>query len=210
MLKNATNCTILQKTVYSWGMEKKESHTSLLELFLTFAKIGAVTFGGGYAMLPILERELSDKKKWTTSDDLLDYYAISQVTPGVIAVNVSTFIGNKLRGAIGGIVATLGVVTPSILIITLIALCISNFSDIVWVQKALRGINISVAALLTYSVFNFAKKAVKGALPLFFLLLAFIAVYFFNVGSVIVIVIGAILGIVITHFNARLLGGKNA
>ena len=189
---------------------KKSKLSALLELYLTFAKIGAVTFGGGYAMLPILERELADKKGWTTSDDLLDYYAISQITPGVIAVNVSTFIGNKLCGTAGGIIATLGVVTPSIIIITLIALGISNFSSIIWVQKALKGINISVAALLTYSVFNFAKKAIKGAIPLLILLAAFIAVFFFNITSVFVILSGAALGIIITHFNARLLGGKNA
>ena len=158
-------------------------------------------------MLPILERELVDKKGWTTADDLLDYYAISQVTPGIIAVNVSTFIGYKKAGNAGGIVATLGVVCPSIIIITIIALCIANFSDIIWVQKALKGINIS---LLTYSVFNFAKKSVKGALPLLILLASFIAVFVFNVTSVFVIIAGAILGIVITHFNAKLLGGKNA
>ena len=193
-------------------METKQSLTlaTLLELFLTFCKIGAVTFGGGYAMLPILERELATKKGWTTADDLLDYYAISQVTPGVIAVNVSTFIGNKKAGAIGGIVATLGVVTPSIIIITLIALCIANFNDIIWVQKALKGINIAVASLLTYSVFNFAKKSIRSALALIILLAAFIAVFVFNVGSVIVIIAGAVLGVVISHYNAALLGGKNA
>ena len=182
--------------------ETKSNKASVLaELFFTFAKIGAVTFGGGYAM--ILERELADKKKWTTSDDLLDYYAISQVTPGVIAVNVSTFIGNKRAGVAGGIVATAGIVFPSLVIITLIALCISNFSDIVWVQKALRGINVAVASLLTYSVFNFAKKSVKGAISLLILLLSFLSIFVFNVASVAVIVSGAVLGIVISYFKAK-------
>lgn len=184
--------------------ETKSNKASVLaELFFTFAKIGAVTFGGGYAMLPILERELADKKKWTTSDDLLDYYAISQVTPGVIAVNVSTFIGNKRAGVAGGIVATAGIVFPSLVIITLIALCISNFSDIVWVQKALKGINVAVASLLTYSVFNFAKKSVKGAISLLILLLSFLSIFVFNVASVAVIVSGAVLGIVISYFKAK-------
>ena len=184
--------------------ETKSNKVSVLaDLFFTFAKIGAVTFGGGYAMLPILERELADKKKWTTSDDLLDYYAISQVTPGVIAVNVSTFIGNKRAGVAGGIVATAGIVFPSLVIITLIALCISNFSDIVWVQKALKGINVAVASLLTYSVFNFAKKSVKGAISLLILLLSFLSIFVFNVASVAVIVSGAVLGIVISYFKAK-------
>lgn len=182
---------------------KSNKASVLVELFLTFAKIGSVTFGGGYAMLPILERELADKKKWTTSDDLLDYYAISQVTPGVIAVNVSTFIGNKRAGVAGGIIATAGMVFPSLVIITLIALCISNFSDIVLVQKALKGINVAVASLLTYSVFNFAKKSVKGSLSLVILLLSFLSIFVFNVASVAVIVAGAILGIVISYFKAK-------
>ena len=182
---------------------KSNKASVLADLFLTFAKIGAVTFGGGYAMLPILERELADKKKWTTGDDLLDYYAISQVTPGVIAVNVSTFIGNKRAGVAGGIVATAGIVFPSLVIITLIALCISNFSDIVWVQKALKGINVAVASLLTYSVFNFAKKSVKGAISLIILLLSFLSIFVFNVASVAVIVAGALLGIVISYLGAK-------
>jgi len=93
----------------------------LLDLFLTFARIGGLTFGGGYAMLPILQREVVEKKKWTTEEELMDYYAIGQCTPGVIAVNTATFVGQGLAGPIGGIVATLGVVFPSLIIITVIA-----------------------------------------------------------------------------------------
>ena len=92
----------------------------LLDLFLTFARIGGLTFGGGYAMLPILQREVVEKKKWTTEEELMDYYAIGQCTPGVIAVNTATFVGQGLAGPIGGIVATLGVVFPSLIIITVI------------------------------------------------------------------------------------------
>ena len=101
----------------------------MLEMFLTFAKIGAVTFGGGYAMLPILEREIVEKHKWATSQELLDYFAIGQCTPGVIAVNTATFIGYRNKGIIGGITTTLAVVTPSVVIITIIALFIQNFLD---------------------------------------------------------------------------------
>ena len=90
-------------------------------IFLAFAKVGAMTFGGGYAMIPILERELIDKRGWATNEELMDYYAVGQCTPGIIAVNTATFIGNKLLGTIGGIIATLGMVFPSLVIITVIA-----------------------------------------------------------------------------------------
>lgn len=176
----------------------------LLELYITFFKIGAVTFGGGYAMLPILERELADKKKWTTGEELLDYYAVSQVTPGIIAVNVATFVGCRLRGIPGALAATAGIVSPSILIITIIAEFISNFESIAWVQKALGGINVAVTALLTYAVFNFAKKSIKKWWGAIFYAASFSALFFFGVPSVVVIVFAAAAGIVI----GRLSGGK--
>src|SRR5574344_1456379 len=169
----------------------------LLDLYWTFFKIGSITFGGGLAMLPILERELSEKRHWTTNEELLDYYAIGQSTPGVIAVNVSTFIGYKRAGIIGGIVGTAGIVTPSIIVITLIAQFISNFEEIVWVQKAMRGINVAVAALLTYAVFGFAKKTVKNWWSAVFYVGAFSAIFFFNVNSLIVIASAAAGGIII-------------
>ena len=100
------------------------------DLFLTFAKIGVCTFGGGYAMLPILQRELVEKRGWATEEELSDYFAIGQCTPGVIAVNTATFIGYRYKGLAGGILATLGVISPSILIISVIAVCLSNFADI--------------------------------------------------------------------------------
>lgn len=175
----------------------------LFELYFTFFKIGAVTFGGGYAMLPILERELAIKKKWVTSEDLLDYYAIAQVTPGIIAVNVATFVGVKQKGIKGGIFATLGIICPSIIIISLISLFISNFQDIIWVQKALSGINVAVAALLTYAVFNFAKKSVKNWWSLILYALAFCAVYFLKVSSVLVVIVSAVIGIIIHVISTR-------
>lgn len=176
----------------------------LLKLYLVFFKIGAVTFGGGYAMLPMLERELIEKRHWTTSDDLLDYYAISQVTPGVIAVNVSTFVGYKRHGILGGMCATAGIVSPSIIIITLIALFISNFQDIVWVQKALAGINVAVAALLTVAVCNFTKKTVKKWWGILFYALSFVAVYVFKISSIIVVLVSAGLGVFIAWISGAL------
>ena len=102
----------------------------LLDLFFTFARIGGLTFGGGYAMLPMLQKEVVERRGWATNEELMDYYAIGQCTPGIIAVNTATFIGNKTRGVVGGVVATLGVVFPSLVIITIIAAFISNFADL--------------------------------------------------------------------------------
>lgn len=172
---------------------------NLLDLYITFFKIGAVTFGGGYAMLPVLDRELAQKKKWVSGDDLLDYYAVSQVTPGVIAVNVSTFVGSKQAGIAGGIVATAGVVSPSIIIITVIALFISSFEKIVWVQKALAGVNVAVTALLSYAGFNFAKKAVKNWWGLLIYACSFCAVFFYKIPSVAVVLLALAVGLLI-HF----------
>ena len=155
-------------------------------------------------MLPFLERELVQKKNWSTSEDLLDYYAISQVTPGVIAVNVSTFVGFRKSGIIGAIFATLGMVTPSLIIISVIAVFIQNFEHIVWVQKALAGINVAVAALLTYAVVNFAKKTIKKWWHALFYLCSFCLMYFLKVNTVIIVVSAAILGVLIAWLSGGL------
>ena len=133
---------------------QKSSWKVYFTLFGLFFKMGAVTFGGGYAMLPILERELVDNRDWVTKDELLDYYAIGQSTPGIIAVNVATFVGYKRRGVSGAIAATAGIVSPSLIIIMILATFISNFAEITWVQKALKGINVVVGALLVQSVIS--------------------------------------------------------
>ena len=166
----------------------------LLTLYITFFKVGAVTFGGGLAMLPALERELTVKRKWATLEELLNYYAIGQTTPGIIAVNVSTFVGHKRCGIPGAIAATLGMVTPSLIIITIIAKFIANFEDLVWVQKALKGINVSVAALLTYSAVTLCKKTLIKWYSIFFYAGSFSAVYFFHVHTIYVILISALAG----------------
>lgn len=176
--------------------EKKGFLKNLFELFLVFFKIGAFTFGGGLAMLPILERDLVDRLKWTSREELMDFYAISQSTPGIVAVNVATFIGYKRCGIIGGIIGTLGVVTPSIIIITLIALFLQNFMDIQWVQKAMAGINVAVAALLTKAVWTFAQKGVKNILSFILFIVAFVLMAFFNVNTIFIIVGSALVGII--------------
>lgn len=135
----------------------------LLRMFLTFAKVGVMTFGGGYAMLPILQREIVEKKKWATDAELMDYFAIGQCTPGIIAVNTATFIGRKHHGILGGIVATLGVVFPSVVIITLIAAFLTNFADIPFVRNALAGVNACVIALIASSVIRLGKTTLKNS-----------------------------------------------
>ncbi|MBP3710077.1 MAG: chromate transporter [Treponema sp.] len=169
----------------------------LLELFLSFAKIGAVTFGGGMAMMPILQRDLIEKKRWMSEDELLDYYAIGQSTPGIIAINVSTFVGFKQAGILGGIVATLGMVLPSLVIISLIATFISSIDHLLWAQKALKGINVSVAALLTSVVLQFSKKTIKSLIGFLCFAVSFIAIFFFHIPSYVMIVAGALLGVVL-------------
>ena len=132
-----------------------------LALFLTFAKVGVCTFGGGYAMLPILQRELVEKKGWATEDQLADYYAVGQCTPGVIAVNTATFVGASQGGVWGGIIATLGVVFPSMVIIILVAAFLRNFMENQWVVHAFNGVRAGVVALILSSVIKLVKGAMK-------------------------------------------------
>ena len=130
------------------------------DLFLTFARIGVCTFGGGYAMLPILQRELVENRGWAREEDLADYYAVGQCTPGIIAVNTATFVGRAKAGSAGGVAATLGVVFPSVVIIVLIAAFLRNFMHLSWVIHAFNGVRAGVVALITTSVIKLLKKSV--------------------------------------------------
>lgn len=175
----------------------KGKFKQLLDLYLTMFKIGAVTFGGGYAMLPILERELIEKRHWTNDEELMNWYAISQATPGIIAVNVATFVGQKQMGIIGGIISTLGLVSPSLIIITVIALFIKNFAQIAWVKRALTGINVAVAAILTKAAFTFGKKAIKNVLGIILFIISFVLIFFLKVSTIWIILGSALIGVVI-------------
>ena len=130
-----------------------------VSLFFTFAKIGVCTFGGGYAMLPILQRELVDNKGWATEEELADYYAVGQCTPGVIAVNTATFVGYNRMGWLGGVVATLGVVFPCLVIIMAIAAFLSNFMHLDVVVHAFNGVRAGVVALIFYSILKLLKTS---------------------------------------------------
>ncbi len=160
-------------------------------------------------MLPLLERELIVKRNWTTHEELLDYYAISQSTPGIIAVNVATFIGYKKAKFLGALVATLSLLITPVILITLIALFISNFESIAWVQKALRGINISVAALLTYSVIKMGKKVLKSFYSVALYFASFTAVYFFKVNPLFITLFCIVLGVLCFFISSRNLKKQN-
>ena len=151
----------------------------LLDMYWTFVKIGCVTFGGGYAMLPILERELVDKRQWTTMDDLRDYFSIGQCTPGIIALNVSTFIGEKRAGVKGALAATVGFLTGPIIIILAIAMFLQNFATLPVVQHAFAGIRVCVCVLILQAVLRLWKKSVVDP----FTLGLYIAVFVLNLLS---------------------------
>ena len=170
----------------------------LLDLFCTFFRIGAFTFGGGYAMLPMLQREIVEKKRWSTEEDILDYFAVGQCTPGIIAVNTATFVGYKKRGATGGVAATLGVVAPSVLIITIIAALLSNFAEIAAVQHAFAGIRVAVCVLILNSVVKLMKTSVTDALTLCVFLAVFACSAFIKgVSPVLIVLAAGLLGIVV-------------
>lgn len=177
--------------------KSKTAAKLLISIFFTFVKIGFVTFGGGLAMLPILERELSQKRGWVTQDELIDYYAIGQATPGIIAVNVATFCGHKLQGTVGGIVATLAIVTPSIIVITILAMFINSIDQIPVIQKALAGINIAVAANLSFSFLKLFKKTAVNFFCVILTATAFVLIFFFKVNTVLILFGAVFLGIVI-------------
>lgn len=169
----------------------------LWELFIIFARIGGFTFGGGYAMLPMLQKEVVENKKWATSDELMDYFAIGQCTPGVIAVNTATFVGYKIKGVLGGIVATLGVVSPSLVIITVIAAFLQNFQDIVYVQYAFGGIRAAVVALILSAVLKLSKKSVVDIITGVIFVLVTLLSIFTDLSPAIFVVVAGVCGIVI-------------
>lgn len=189
-------------------MDKKEFFKILINLFMSFFKIGLFTIGGGLAMIPMMEKELINKKRWINDEELLDYYAVSQSTPGIIAVNVATFVGYKQAGIIGGIFATLGIVTPSWIIITILAFFINSISDYPMVQKALKGINVAVASLLTSVIINFSKKTIKNFYNGLFMFLAFVLVFFLKVPSYWIIISAIIMGILIVLVQDKIKAKK--
>lgn len=172
-------------------------------LFCAFFKVGAFTFGGGIAMLPMLKKYLVEDLHYITEEEMLDYFAISQCTPGVIAVNVATFVGYKRAGFLGATAATLGVVFPSFIIIIILAQFISLSSGIVWFQKVFKGMNIAVATLLARAFFSISKKTIIDVPSFFIFLISFVAIAFFNVSGFYVIIASGIVGYAISRIKEK-------
>ncbi len=168
----------------------------LLILFGLFFKIGIMTFGGGYAMLPMLERELVTKRSYVTMEEIMDYFAVGQCTPGIIAVNTATFIGFKRRGIWGGIFATIGVITPSVIIITLLASALQLIAGNEITNNAFAGISVAVCALVIQAILKLIKSGIKDALTVGIAIGAFIISFFLDASPIIVILASAIIGVV--------------
>ena len=175
----------------------------LLELFMAFFRIGGLTFGGGLSMLPMLKYELVEKKQWISEEDLLDCYAIGQCTPGIIAVNTATYVGYKRRGVIGGIFSTLGMVTPSLLIITSIALFLEQFMDNKWLGHALMGVRAVVCALMLNTVVTLAKKSLISPFCVVVCVGVFILAMFTQIPTILLVVLSAVLGIMAMLLSER-------
>ncbi|MCR5747398.1 MAG: chromate transporter [Lachnospiraceae bacterium] len=174
----------------------------LIELYLAFLKIGAVNFGGGYAMLPLLEEELNKKRGWVTTEELMDYFAIGQCTPGVIALNVSTFIGNKRHGVVGAAVASIGFLTCPIILILIIAAFLTNFADIPIVKNAFAGIRVCVCVLILEAVLRLWKKSVVDKIAfviylIIFLLMVFSSLLPVKVPAAVLVIAAGVAGVMI-------------
>lgn len=174
-----------------------------VELFTTFFKIGILTIGGGYAMLPMLRKEVVEKYQWATDEEMMDYFAIGQSTPGIIAINTATFIGVKKKGILGAICATLGMVFPSWIIIISIAVFYSEFASNPYVESAFVGIRVVVIVLILNAVIKMGKKAITAWYGLVIFLIAFGLVAFLDISSIYIIIASGILGILIHSLNER-------
>jgi len=173
----------------------------LKELFVSFFKIGLFTFGGGYAMLPLIERELVDKKGWITEGELLEMFIISQMTPGTIAINASTFIGSKKAGKLGGFIASLGIIFPSLIIITLIYNFLGNSFDNPMIHSIFLGIRACIIALICSSILKICKKSFLSGMSYILFFGSFILLLLFNINPITLIIFGGLLGATMAYFS---------
>lgn len=170
-------------------------------LFTVFARIGLVLIGGGYVMLPLLQREVVDRRKWLTEKELLNYFAIGQSTPGVIAVNTATFIGAKRAGILGATAATLGVIFPAIIIICCIAGVYGSFSHYPWIETALGGVRVAVAMLLLFTISGLIRKNCRTVVDALLTFAAFIALVVFDISPIPIILLAGLFGIIFYRKN---------
>lgn len=177
-------------------MSKSLFKSKLFCLFIAFAKVGLMTFGGGYAMIPILQKEIVEKYEWVTDEELMDYYAIGQCTPGIIAINTATFVGHKVKGKLGGVIATLGIITPSLLIILAISSIIDRISDYSVVQSAFSAVRCCVIVLIINAIIKLSRNAIKDIVCFIICLVVFTLSVFFDISPIIFVVFCAITGLV--------------
>ena len=175
----------------------------LFDLFKTFCRIGGLTFGGGYAMLPMLQKEVVDERKWATNDELLDYYAVGQATPGIIAVNTATLVGYKVKGIWGALFATLGVVFPSFVIILVIASFLQNFSKYVIVQNAFSGIRVAVGVLILNAIIGLLKKSVVNKISMVIFIATCLLGIVLNISPIYIVIAACIIGILISYIGDK-------
>lgn len=184
-------------------MKKQEKLNKIWLLFVTFLKIGAFTFGGGYAMIPLIQKEIADKKKWITEDDILDIIAIAESTPGPIAVNSATFVGFKVAGFWGAFASTFGVVLPSFIIITFIAYLLKNFNDYKGVKYAFFGVRAGVLALIIKGLVSMYKQVPKNPVSYIVMGASFIFAAIFDVSILLVLIGCALFGLVTSIIISR-------
>lgn len=174
-----------------------------MELFLVFARVSAVTIGGGYVMFPMLKGELVDAKGWITDEELIDYYALGQAVPGIIAINSATLIGYRTRGIPGAIAAAAGMAMPSLVVILLISAFFVRYLDNAWVQKAFAGIRAAVVGMIVMAVWNVGKKSVTGPVKGAIAVGSFFAIVGLQWSPVLMILGGAVLGLLLFQREVR-------
>ena len=175
----------------------------LFTLYWAFFKMGIINFGGGYALLPLLQKELVEKRNWITNEEITDYYAIGQCTPGAIAVNVSTFVGYKIKGVLGGIVATLGFISPAFIIIFLIATVLNQFADLWYIQSAFKAIRVCVFVLILSAIVKLSKKSVVDWITLSIAAIILLLSIFTNIPLYIYVLVAGFIGIMVKWYKEK-------
>lgn len=176
---------------------------NLFQLYWSFFKIGGLTFGGGLSMLPMLERELVQRRKWVTEEEILDFYAIGQCTPGIIAVNTATFVGYKKEKILGGIFATLGMISPSIIVISLVAVFFEMFLSNKWFAHALMGVRSVVCAMLINTIISLGQKCLKNAYSWIICVIILVLGFFTKIPTVVLVLMAAAVGIAFNEIKFR-------
>lgn len=185
------------------GENMKEEWSKLIQIFWTFFKIGPVSFGGGYAMIPLIEREVVEKKKWVKTEDIADVFALAESIPGAIAINSSTFIGYRIGGKKGAIAALLGVFLPTFLIVVALSIIFLHIRDNPKIEGAFQAIRASIVALIAYAGYMIGKTAIIDKTTLIISCGSIVVLFFFHVHPVLIIVSGILGGILIVKIKQR-------